>query len=97
MRGQTALKRTLRCTASLIEDLIAEMHNYVLTSRSQSDPLERGYSQYRQMNGDRLLVGLKEVNTAKRVLKIRSLLKEGINLWEEIYILIIIKGNFLVN
>ena len=39
-----ALKRTLRCTASLIEGLIAEVNNYALTSRFQSDPLERRYS-----------------------------------------------------
>lgn len=79
----SALKRTLRCTASLIEDLLAEEYNYVLTSRFQSDPLERRYSQYRQMSGGRFLVGLKEVNTAEKILKIRSLLKEGINFWEE--------------
>ena len=79
----SALKLTLRCTASLIEDLIAEGYHYVLTSRFQSDLLERRYSQYRQMSGGRFLVGLKEVNNAEKILKIRSLLKEGIHFWEE--------------
>ena len=55
----SALKRTLRCTASLIEDLLSEGYEYVLTSRFQSDPLERRFSQYRQMSGGRFLVGLR--------------------------------------
>ena len=36
-----ALRRTLRCHASLIEDLLAEGYQYVLTARLQSDPLGR--------------------------------------------------------
>ena len=35
------------------------------------------------MNGGRFLVGLKEVNTSEKILKIRSLIKEGIIFWEE--------------
>ena len=79
----SALKRTLRCTASLIEDLLSEGYEYVLTSRFQSDPLERRFSQYRQMSGGRFLVGLREVNSSENFFKIRSLLKENINFWEE--------------
>ena len=79
----SALKRTLRCTASLIEDLLSEGYEYVLTSRYQSDPLERRFSQYRQMSGGRFLVGLREVNSSEKILKIRGLLKENINLLEE--------------
>ena len=60
----SALKRTLRYTASLIEDLLSEGYEYVLTSRFQSDPLERRFSQYRQMSGGRFLVGLREVNSS---------------------------------
>ena len=56
---------------------------YVLTSRFQSDPLERRFSQYPQMSGGRLLVGLIEVNSSEKILKIRSLLKVNINFWEE--------------
>ena len=78
-----ALKRTLRCTASLIEDLLSEGYEYVLTSRFQSDPLERRFSEYRQMSGGRFLVGLREVNSSEKILKIRSLLKENINFLEE--------------
>ena len=33
--------------------------------------------------GGRFLVGLREVNSSEKILKIRSLLKENINVWEE--------------
>ena len=61
----------------------SEGYEYVLTSRFQSDPLERRFSQYRQMSGGRFLVGLSEVNSSEKILKISSLLKENINFWEE--------------
>ena len=41
-----ALITTLRCTASLIEDLLSEGYSYVLTARFQTDPLERRFSRY---------------------------------------------------
>ena len=43
MTAQTGseLVRTLLCYASLIEDLLGEGYDFVLTSRFQSDPLER--------------------------------------------------------
>ena len=48
-----ALVRTLKCHASLIEDLLQDgNYQYVLTARFQSDPLERRYGQYRQMSGE---------------------------------------------
>ena len=71
-----ALRRTLRCH-SLIEDLLAEGYQYVLTARFQSDPLERRYGQYRQMSGGRFLVSLKDVLNSEKILKIKSLIKEG--------------------
>ena len=40
------LQRTLRCHAALIEDLLQEGYNLVLTSRLQSDPIERRLGQY---------------------------------------------------
>ena len=48
-----ALVITLQSTSSLFEDLLFEGHSYVLTSRFQSDPLERPFSMYRQMSGGR--------------------------------------------
>ena len=35
------------------------------------------------MNGGRFLVNLREVRISKRILQLRSLLKENINFWEE--------------
>ena len=60
-----ALVITLRSTASLLEDLLNEGYKYVLTSRLQSDPLERHFSKYCQMSGGRFLVALLEVQSAE--------------------------------
>ena len=79
----SALTTTLRCTADLIEDLLDEDYSFVLTARFQTDPLERIFSQYRQMSGGRFLVGLRELQSSERVLKMRSLIKEDIDFWKE--------------
>ena len=78
----SALQRTLLCHASLIEDLLDEGYDFVLTSRFQSDPIERRFGQYRQMSGGRFLVNLKDVTNSENILKIKSLVKEGIDLEE---------------
>ena len=78
-----ALIRTLRAQASLAEDLLSEGYLFVVPRRMQSDPLERRYSRYRQMSGGRFLVGLREVRSSERICAIDSLLKAGINFWEE--------------
>ena len=68
----------------LIEELLTNNECiYVLGRRLQSDPLEKRFSQYRQMSGGRFLVSLREVLVSERILKCRSLLKENINIWEE--------------
>ena len=51
-----------------------------MTSRFQSDPIERRFGQYRQMGGGRFLVGLKDANLSEKIIKIKSLLKEGMNI-----------------
>ena len=78
-----ALTTTLRASASLIDDLLGEGYDYVLTARFQTDPLELRYSKYRQMSGGRFLVCLSEVTHSERILAIDSLLREDINFWEE--------------
>ena len=76
-------KQTSRAlTASLIEDLLSEGYKFVLTSRFQSDPIERRFSRYRQMRGGRCLVGLREVQSSEKILKIKSLLKAGLDFWK---------------
>ena len=42
----SAFVRTLFSLASLIEDLLREGYYFVLTSRFQSNPLERRFAQY---------------------------------------------------
>ena len=72
--------RTLKCHALLIEDLLAEGYDFIMTSRSQSDPLERRFGQYRQMSGGRFLVGLKEATSLGKIIKFKTLLKDDINI-----------------
>ena len=79
-----ALRRTLRCHAALIEDLLNDKYDYVLTSRLQSDALEHRYGQYRQMSGGRFLVSLKDVVLSDKILKIKSLLKEGFDIDDDV-------------
>ena len=78
-----ALTTTLRCTASLIDDLIQEGYDYFLISRLLTDPLELRLSKYRQMSGGRFLIGLRELETSERILAVKTLLKESVNIWEE--------------
>ena len=46
----------------------------------QSDPLEKHFSQCRQMNGSGFVVGLKDAVCSDKILKIKSLLKGDIDL-----------------
>ena len=55
----------------------------MITARLQSDPVERYFSQYRQMSGSRFFINLREFLNSKRNLRCRSLIKENINFWEE--------------
>ena len=82
MTAQTgsALVRTLLCIASLIEDLLGEGYDFVLTSKFQSDSLERRFGQYRQMSGGSFLVGLRDVTSSEEIIKIKSLLKDNLDI-----------------
>ena len=51
-----------------------------MTSKFQSDPLERRCGQYRQMSGGRFLVGLREATSSEEIIKLKILLKYGINI-----------------
>ena len=65
-----ALMQTLRCQASLIEDLFDDGYDFILTAGFQSNPLERRFGQYMQMSGCRFLVGLKDAICSEKFLKI---------------------------
>ena len=65
-------------------DLLSDGFKFVLTARFQSDSIERRFGQYRQMSGGRFLVGLKDVIWSERILKIKSLVKESIDIKDDI-------------
>ena len=78
-----ALTTTLNAHCELITELLSEEYSFVLTGRLQSDPVERRFSQYRGMNGGCFLVSLREVLNTERIIACRSLMKAGINFWED--------------
>ena len=78
-----ALILTLRSEAMLIDELLLDGYDFVLTARFQRDPIERRFSQYRQMSGGRFLVSLREVLNTERILACRSLIKEDVDFWKE--------------
>ena len=75
-----ALISTNRAIADLSSDLLNEGYKYILTGRLQTDPLERRFSQYRQMSGGRFLVSLKEVYRLESILKLKTFLSKNIEL-----------------
>ena len=84
-QANTALVITLRCIASLTEDLLMEKKcKYVLTSRFQTDCLESRFSTYRQMSGGRFLFGLREMQGFERIFSTMSFLKASLNIWNEV-------------
>ena len=64
----SALIRTLLRHTALIEELLDEGYKYIVTSRFQSDPLERRSGQYRQMSEGRLLLRLRDVTHCEKLL-----------------------------
>ena len=80
MQTASAFVRTLKCHATLIEDLLAEGYDFIMTSRFQSDPLERRFGQYRQISGGRFLVGLREATSSEKIIKLKTLLKDDIDI-----------------
>ena len=70
--------QNLLCLASLIEDFLGdEEYDFVLTPRFRSDPLER---RFHQMSGGRFLVVLRDVTSSDRIIEIKSLLKEDLDI-----------------
>ena len=80
---KSAVVTILRAQADLIDGLTDDAYKFVKTAKFQSDPIEKRFSQYRQMSGERFLVSLRDVLNSERILSCRSLIKENINFWEE--------------
>ena len=78
------MQRSSLSQALLIEDLMSEGYEFVLTNRFQTDPLEKRYGQYRQMSGGRFLVSAKDVSNSENVLKVKSLVKAGFDISEHL-------------
>ena len=74
---------SLRCIASLSDDLLNENYDYILTSRFQSDTVKRNFSKYKQMSGGRFLVSLREINNSEKILLLNSIIKADLNFWKE--------------
>ena len=51
-----------------------------MTARFQSDPIERRFGQYRQMSGGRFLISAKDIAISEKILKVETLVKEGLQL-----------------
>ena len=80
----SALQRTLLCQASLIEDHLSDGFKFVSTARFQSGSIERRFGHYRQMSRRRFLVVLKDVIWSEKILKIESLVKESVDIKDDI-------------
>lgn len=75
-----ALIQTNNAIADLCDFLFDHGYDFILTGRLQTDPLERRYSQYRQMSGGRFLISLQDVLRSENIIKIKTYLQHSIPL-----------------
>ena len=67
--------------------MLEKGYRCILTPRFQSDLSERRFENYGQMSGGRFLVGLRDGNHSKKIMKLKSLLKGDNNaLTEDIFL-----------
>ena len=69
---------TCRSVANLCDDLFSDGYEYIMTGRFQTDPLERRFSQYRQMSGGRFLISLKEVLKSESIIQVKTILSNSL-------------------
>ena len=75
MQTSSALIYTLRSQSQMINNLLEEGYSYVRVGRMQSDPMDRRFLQYRQVNWGHFLVR-NEVTNFEKILLCRSLVKK---------------------
>ena len=63
-----------------MEDLLGEEYDFVLASKFQSDPPERQFGQNQQLSGGRFLLGLRDITSPEKNIKIKSLLKKDLEI-----------------
>ena len=80
---KSALVLKIPAQADIFEKSIEFGCELVRTTRFQSDPIEKRFSQHRKISDRRFLVRLREVLNSERILNCWSLIKENINFWEE--------------
>ena len=73
--------KTLRAQALLVKELLQEGFEYVLMSKLQSVPVERRFSQYKQLSGGNFLVSLEEVKDSEKILLCQTLVKKKYKLF----------------
>ena len=65
------LVTTLRVTLRLMTDLLAKScYKFVLTSRFKCDPVERHFSKYRHISGERFLARFGEVDESEKEINV---------------------------
>ena len=77
------LIKTLCAQAQLMTELLQKGYLYVIPAKLQTDPLEKRFSQYRQMSGGNFLVSLREVLQSEKTLLCKTLLKEDVTVLED--------------
>ena len=56
---------------SRLEYLLSKGYDFVLTSKFQSDTLQRRYGQYRQIIRGKILIGLKDTTLCEKIVKLK--------------------------
>ena len=70
----SAFVRTLK------EALLVERYDFIMMSIFQSEPMTRRFGQYQQMSSGRFLAGLREVTSSDKIIKLKILLKDDIDI-----------------
>ena len=71
-----ALVKTLRAKSLLICQHQADGYDLIISASFQSDPIERRFSQCRQMSSGCFFVNLTEIQSSEKILLIQSLIKK---------------------
>ena len=72
---QKALAQSSLAIALLSEALLDEQYDFILTSRFQTDYIEKRFSYYRQMSGGRFLVSLYDVKKSEKIIQVLKILQ----------------------
>ena len=77
METPAALVSTVQFHAAMIEELLEDNYNSLLTPRFQSDALETRFGLYRHISDALLLVSTKKFEQSEKTMKIKALIHKG--------------------